>query len=522
MDRESFSHRHSHLIIILLAAVLGGVVTLAAIYGFRGQPVATPVYAQSGGLATAAAVESAYIEVAARTLPAVVNISAETVRTERLGRTPKDLEEMFKDFPFPFPFEFRFGPEDEGGQQVERRGQSLGSGWIYSSDGYIVTNWHVVQGASDIKVTLHDDPRDDRQYPAKVVGHDPRTELAVIKVDVNRKLPTLVLGDSDAVKVGQFCMAVGAPFGLQQTVTAGVVSAKGRFIPGQSKYIRIGDVIQTDAPINPGNSGGPLVNLRGEVIGINVAIVSQGLIPGNVGIGFAIPANTAKKVVPELISRGKVARGWLGIMIEDLTPNMRQFYGAPDGGALVTGIQKDAPAAKSDLREEDVIVGIDGQPVRDTWELQKAVADRKPGERVKLDVIRGKKRTQVELELGAMPEKYAGLESTEPAEEGGPAPSALGLTVAEITPEMAKTLSLPRQKGVVVLRVAPNSPAADKLQRGDVITRVNNNPINNLEDYQRAIEEARREKADFLIMRVERMGDEGEVLSTVVDIPTEW
>lgn len=502
--------------------MLGGILTLAAIYGLRGHPPGAPAYAQGGDLSTAAAVEQAYVEVAARTLPAVVNISAETVRTERLGRMPKDLEEMFRDFPFPFPFEFRFGPEDEGERQVERRGQSLGSGWIYSADGYIVTNWHVVQGASDIKVTLHDDARDDRQYPAKVVGHDPRTELAVIKVNVGRKLPTLVLGDSDAVKVGQFCMAVGAPFGLQQTVTAGVVSAKGRFIPGQSKYIRIGDVIQTDAPINPGNSGGPLVNLRGEVIGINVAIVSQGLIPGNVGIGFAIPSNTARKVVPELISRGKVARGWLGIMIEDLTPNMRQFYGAPDGGALVTGIQKDAPAAKSDLREDDVIVGIDGQPVRDTWELQKAVADRKPGERVRLDVIRGKKRIQVELELGEMPDKYAGLESTRPEGQAAAAPSALGLTVAEITPDMAKMMSLPRKRGVVVLKVAPDSPAADKIQRGDVITRINNNPINSLEDYQNAIEEARREKADFIIMRIERMGDEGEVLSTVIDIPTEW
>jgi serine protease Do len=534
MEGTSFSHRDSHIIMILLAALLGAVGTLAALYGFRGKTVAVgPVQAQS---TPATALEQRLVEVAAQVLPAVVNISAERVTRERL-RMPPDIEEFFRRFPF--PFEFRFGPEgeeSEGSQgsegeeqqeapQVERRGESLGSGWIYSEDGYVVTNSHVVQGASEIRVTPHDLPNDDRSYPARLIGSDLRSELAVLKIDAGRKLPTLKLGDSDAVKVGQICLAIGAPFGfhLQQTVTMGIVSAKGRVLPGQTKYIRIGDVIQTDAAINPGNSGGPLVNLQGEVIGINVAIISPGyqVVPGNVGIGFAIPSNTAAKVIPELIKHGKVARGWLGISIEDLTPNMRDFYGCPQGGALVTGIQPDGPAAKSDLKEEDVIVALDGQPIHDTWELQKAVADRKPGTTVRLDVVRNKKRLQVTLQLGEMPAKYAGTEiAKQPTEQRRAV--YLGIRVAEITPQLRQSLNLPAAKGVVILRVDPDSPAAGSLQRGDIITKINQAPITSLEDYQNTLEEARKAKAKFLIIHFTRRLEDGEVMSGVVDITPNW
>lgn len=526
MDREGFGHRHSHLVIILLAGVLGVLVTFLVLYGLRGQSVAvSPVQAQT---AAATSVEQSFVEVAKRTLPAVVNISAERVTREQARGLP-DAEEFFRQFPFPFPFEFRgepFGREQgdqdsEAPREFERRAQSLGSGWVWSEDGYIVTNAHVVAGASDIKVTLHDRGEDGRQYDAKVVGEDPRTELAVLKVDAGRKLPTLKLGDSGAAEVGQWAVAVGAPFGLQQTVTVGVISAKGRFLPGQNEYIRIGDVIQTDAAINPGNSGGPLVNLRGEVIGINVAIVSTGMVPGNVGIGFAIPAKTAQTVIPALIQHGRVARGWLGIIIEDLTPNMRKFYGAPEGGALVTGIQPDAPAAKSDLKEDDVIVAVGDQPVRDSWELQKAVADQPPGSRVQLTVIRGKKEHKVTIELGEMPAKYAGTEK-EKKEPPKPEVGLLGLRVSEITDTLKTSLKLPDVKGVVVLGVEADSPARGRLQKGDVITKINNSEVRSLDDYEAAVREARKAKAEFLIIRVSRTAQDGSTISSVVDIPTDW
>ncbi len=522
MERESFAHRHSHIIIILLAAILGGIVTLLVLYGFRGTPVATPpVHAQSSG--TAEAVERAFVRVAEHTLPAVVNISAE--RVERISEPgmPDELKDLFKRFPF--PFEFKFGPEEEGGQPLERKARSLGSGWIYSPDGYIVTNWHVVRGAKEIKVTLHDKKGDDRKYPAKLVGRDPRSELAVLKIDVDRKLPTLKLGDSDAVKVGQWALAFGAPFSLEQTVTVGIISAKGRFLedlPGLSKYVRIGDVLQTDAAINPGNSGGPLVNLRGEVIGINVAIVSPGfMVPGNVGIGFAIPSNTAKHVIPQLIKSGRVARGWLGIFIRDLTPNLREYYGAPEGGALVTGIKPDGPAAKSDLKEDDVIVAVNGKPVRDTWELQKAIADTRPGSTVTLDVIRNKKRIRIKVKVGEMPAKYAGLE-TEEKEKAPTTTAMLGLQVGEVTKQLREDMDLPDVQGVVILRVQPDSPAYGLLDRGDVITEINGVRVNDLDDYRQALEKARKSKAKFLVIKFVRKTEEGEVIKGVVDVTPKW
>ena len=526
MDREGFTHRHSHLIIILLAGVLGACLTLVAIYGIRGHTTQAPALADLDSSA-AVSVQNAFVDVAARALPAVVNISAEHISREK---AQPDLNQLFKDFPLPPGL--KPGPDDktpgggdeqgpQGQQPQAERGQSLGSGWIYSPDGYIITNYHVIQGGTNIKVTLYDDPNDDRQYPARVVGADARTELAVIKIDAPRKLPTLSLGDSDAVKVGQWSIAVGSPFGLQQTTTVGVISAKGRFVPGQSKYIRIGDVLQTDAAINPGNSGGPLCNIQGQVIGINVAIVSPGMVPGNVGIGFAIPAATAKTILPQLVKSGKVARGWLGITIEDLTPNMRDFYGAKDGGALVTGIQQEAPAAQSELKEDDVIVAVDGAKVRDTWELQKHVSERAPGSELTLDILRGKKPMQVKLKLGEMPAKYTGMDT---GKAGGPetAIAALGLKVAAVTPDVVKALDLQRKTGVVVLQVDTESPAYGQIQRGDIIAKINDTTISTVADYQRMVAEAQKAKAKFLIFRLERKGEEGETMSVVADIPTQW
>ena len=294
-------------------------------------------------------------------------------------------------------------------------------------------------------------------------------------------------------------------------------------LPGLSKYVRIGDVLQTDAAINPGNSGGPLVNLRGEVIGINVAILSPGfsMVPGNVGIGFAIPSNTAKRVVPELIKHGKVERGWLGIFIKDLTPNLREYYGAPDGGALVTGIKPDGPAAKSDLKEDDVIVGVNGKPIHNTWELQKAIAETKPGTKVTLDVIRNKKRTRVTVKVGKMPAKYEGYE-TEKKKETAEVASLLGLKVAEVTPELRESMDLPDVPGVVVLQVQPDSPAYGMLDRGDVITEIDHTRITGVDDYHKALTKARKEKAKFLVIHFVRKTEDGEIIKGVVDITPNW
>ncbi len=534
-----WGHRHSHIIIILLSVIAGAAIAGVVIYYPRVEPAVTlPVTAQP--LTT---LEEGFVAVAERARPAVVNISAERVEKRRLPTLP-DFEEFFRQFPWPFGepegregeekkpyrYEFRwpFGqPEQPEGKEKEPefkefRGRSLGSGWIYSADGYIVTNAHVVEGASDIKVQFYDVENDDRKYPANLIATDPKTELAVIKVEVNRKLPALSLGSSKDAKVGEWVIAVGSPLGLQQTVTAGIISAKGRTLPGTSKYIRLGDIIQTDAAINFGNSGGPLVNLQGEVVGINVAIAAQAPRPmaGNIGIGFSIASDTAKEVVPQLIKQKKVTRGWLGISIQELTPNLKDAYGA-EYGVLVSNIQSDSPASKSDLQAEDVIVAVDGEKVENTWDLQKAVMSKQPGTLVTLDVIRNKQPKQVKVKLGEMPGKYAGLE--QPQEETEPATKqALGLTVGELTSQIAEDLHLPADtEGVVAMEVDAGGPAAESVEKGDIITQINRQPVKSLDDYQQAIEQAKESGKDYVILHLLRMVD-GEVHRLIVDIAVNW
>ena len=541
------SHHHIHIIIILISVIAGAAIAGVVFYYPRAQQaVAPPVTAQQ-----LVDLEEGFVGVAQRVLPAVVNISAERVEQRRLRELP-DFEEFFRQFPRPFegpeeegqePRGFRFpwpfgqpeGDEEESEPKFEEfRGHSLGSGWIYSEDGYIVTNAHVVKGALEIKVQLYDVENDDTKYPATVVAIDPKTELAVIKVDVGRKLPVLSLGNSDAAQVGQWVVAVGSPLGLAQTVTAGIISAKGRFLPGASEYIRLGDIIQTDAAINFGNSGGPLVNLRGEVIGVSVAIASQAPRPmaGNIGIGFAIASDTVKQVVPQLIQKRKVTRGWLGIGIEDLSPNMKDFYGA-EYGALVSSIRPDTPASRSELQVDDVIVAVDDEKVKDTWDLQKVVMSRQPGAEVTLDVIRNKQHQQVQVKLGEMPAKYAGLEvpkeEAQPeAEEETEAPrdvvvsEMLGVKVAALASELARHLDLPEDAtGVVAVEVDSSGPAAGKVKAGDIITHINRQSITSLDEYNAALDQAQQSGRDYVILRVTRKAD-GEVLSFITDIPVEW
>jgi serine protease Do len=525
----SLVNRHSHITIILLSVIVGAMLAALVIYYPKVHTAAEAQTQVTGaGTGIIKELDRAFTSVADRTTPAVVSISVETV-----GGTPEvtgdddeqgqgsDPGDLFNN-PFFGPFFKDFRDKSGKGAQpkVQPRGHSLGSGWIYRDDGYIVTNSHVIRNADKITVRLHDVDGDETEYPAKLVGSDPKTELAVIKVDAKRKLPPLKLGSSKDTKVGQWVMAVGAPFELEQTVTVGVISAKGRFLPGQSKYIRIGDIIQTDASINPGNSGGPLVNMDGDVIGINVAIVSSGLTPGNVGIGFAIPSDTARYVVDELIQNKKVARGWLGITIGDLDDNMKDFYGTPSGGALVEGVNKDGPAVNSDLKVDDVIVAVDGEKTKDTWDLQKAVSVRRPGTEVTLGVIRDKKPVDVKIKLGEMPAKYAGLEDDKKQPTASQS-SPLGIKVEDLTPEIAQQLGLERKAGVVVRSVVTDGPSADRIESGDIITRVNRTVVNSVAEYNKAIDEARAAKATYVVVGYERQVD-GDMVSGRVSITPRW
>lgn len=462
--------------------------------------------------------------VAAKVLPAVVYINSDIVTPPdpRQEEMRKQLEELFRQ-QMPGYKQAPGGPQmpgddDQGdGSAAPKPRAAAGSGWIYQEDGYIVTNAHVVRGATKVTVKLHDRENDQKEYPAKIVGIDPRSELAVLKIDAGRKLPTLPLGDSDAMQIAAPVMAVGSPFQLQQTVTVGVVSARGRIISGESEYFRLGNLIQTDASINPGNSGGPLVNLKGEVIGINVAIASPGAtsVPVNIGIGFAIPSNVAKQVLPQLVKTGKVARGWLGVVIKELNDNLRDYYKVGDAGVLITQVNPDAPAAKV-LQANDIVTAIEGKPVRTSWDLQNAVANSAPKSRLNMEIMRNKQKMNVTVEVGEMPARYAGLEAEpgkgEAAEVAGPP-----ITVRNITPELAQARSLCRTQGVFIEQVGGD--LADRLQRGDVITKIDDNDIANVDQYKAIIAKATAAKRPFVVLTIERMNPDGNKMTDVVDVP---
>ena len=526
--RETDSHRHTHIFLILLSTLVGAAVTLVVLYGSGPARVMQTVNAQ----ADAEELESAFIKVAAESKPAVVNITARTVARhprmpQGMPQVPDEWRRFFED-PFFRPFGREGEGDEEGGEEApappmpdgERYGQSMGSGWIYSEDGYIVTNSHVIKGAMDIRVNLYDLENDDKDYEAKVIGNDPRTELALLKIDAGRKLPALKVGDSKGLKVGSWVMAVGSPFDLEQTVTVGVISAKGRMINPPEARFQLGDIIQTDASINPGNSGGPLVNLKGEVIGVNVAILANGLMPANVGIGFAIPAEVVEQVVPVLEEEGTFVRGWLGITLGRLNENMREHYEVPDGGVLVEEIRDDGPAKDSDLQAEDVIVSIDGEPVRDTYSLQKAVGNRRPGTELTLGIVRAGKKTEVKLALGETPAEFAGLDEKTPEEEEPAAAEAeLGLTLKEITAEIAEEKNLAEKAGVYVEEVKPGSEAAGKgIIPGDVILKINTTEVKTLADATGVMEAAATANDKFVIMRIARFTPNGDRLVITIDI----
>ncbi len=417
-------------------------------------------------------------DLAEKLKPAVVNIS--TTKTVRSGgfRSPFGQNSPFgRNFGGDDFFERFFG--DIPQRQFKQR--SLGSGFIISDDGYIFTNNHVVEQADKILVKLSD----GKEYEAKVIGKDANTDIALIKIKANGSLPVVETGDSDKLRVGEWVMAIGNPFGLEQTVTAGIVSAKGRVI-GAGPY---DNFIQTDASINPGNSGGPLFNMDGKVIGINTAIVAQGQ-----GIGFAIPINMAKTILPDLKSKGKVIRGWLGVSVQDISEEIAKNMNLKDReGALIADVFKGDPADKAGLKSGDVVIEINGKQVKDTHDLLMMIAAFRVGETIKVKIVRDGQEKTISITIAERTDK-AELASTQQSGE------AFGMTVQEITPEIARHLGLGAQKGLIVVDVQEGSVAEDVgIQPQDIILQVNKVKTTTMKEYQKEIAKA-GEKGSILLL----------------------
>lgn len=424
-------------------------------------------YAQSPGISRESVeflskTGQAMAEIAEAVRPAVVNIS--TVRTEQIEDIP--LSPFLED---PFFRKF-FGDQFRHQERPrEHRSESLGSGVIVSADGYILTNNHVIKNADKIQVLLSD----KRQFTGKVVGNDPKTDLAVIKIDA-KNLSSLTVGNSDDLKVGELVLAIGSPYGLNQTITMGIVSAVGRANVGIADYE---DFIQTDAAINPGNSGGALVNVKGELVGINTAIFST--TGGYQGIGFAIPSKMVKIVMNSLIEKGKVIRGWLGVSIQEITPELaRQFQLEKDYGTLVADVVEGSPAEKAGIMHGDVIIEFGGKQVDEPYNLRNIVAGTPPGTKVDVKVIRNGETKTFKLTIEELP--------TEDQKVPTEFKNALrGVSVQNLTPDVYRQLNIPeKMRGVVVSEIEVRSPAELKLMRGDVILEINRKAISNTNDYE--------------------------------------
>ncbi len=427
-----------------------------------------------------------FTDVAVAVSPAVVNIRTEKVITGG-GQVFRHFQSPFGNEQDPFRdfFERFFGDIP----RREFKQQSLGSGFCIDKEGYIVTNNHVVENADEIKVKL----KNGKEYDAKIVGRDAKTDIALIKVKSWEGSHTVKLGNSDALNVGEWVVAIGSPFGLEHTVTAGIVSAKGRVI-GSGPY---DDFIQTDASINPGNSGGPLINMQGEVVGINTAIFSRS--GGNVGIGFAIPINMAKGIIDQLQASGTVTRGWLGVSIQDLSPDLAEYYGVKNGkGALVGEVFKGDPADKAGIKPKDVIIEIDGKKIPDSRDLSQKIAEIPVGEDITLKVVRSGKERTFRVKIAKRTDEKESLAQKKPAEQ-----TNLGMTVATLTENLARRFDISEDEGVVVLRVEQGGPAnkAD-VQEGDLILEIDHKSVKTLEDYHAQIK--KMEEGDTISLLVKR------------------
>ncbi|MEW5908652.1 MAG: DegQ family serine endoprotease [Thermodesulfobacteriota bacterium] len=415
--------------------------------------------------------------------PAVVNIR--TVKTTKgSGRVfrhfmtpPGERNDPFQDF-----FERFFGDDP----QREFKQRSLGSGFIIDKEGYIITNNHVIDNADEIRVQLYN----EKEFEGKIIGRDPNTDIALIKIKSTRDLPVLKLGNSDSLKVGEWVVAIGNPFGLESTVTAGIVSAKGRVI-GSGPY---DDFIQTDASINPGNSGGPLINMEGEAVGINTAIIASGQ-----GIGFAIPINLAVGIIDQLKNRGEVTRGWLGVGIQDLKGEMAEYHGVKEGeGVLVVQVFPGDPAEKAGIQAKDIILEINGQKVKNTRQLTRLIADINVGDKVTVKYLRGGKEKTATVVIAKREDEKVASEKNDKGFE-----DEVGIQVSELTPEIAGRFNMPQTEGVVVIGVAAGSKGESSgVIVGDIIKEINHIPVNSVKKYRETMDKVKKgESVQMFIQR---------------------
>ena len=431
-------------------------------------------------IGTVEALSDAFAQVVDRVSPAVVFITIE--------KKPEQMPAGFFDngtdgpqgfFGFPFPPMFR-GPHGRTFDRPMQVGE--GSGFIVSADGYILTNNHVAGDADRMTVKLSD----GREFQAKLVGTDPQTEVALIKIDAT-DLPVVALGDSDTLRVGEWVLAIGSPFGLSHTVTSGIVSARGR---GDVRIVDYADFIQTDAAINPGNSGGPLLDIRGNVIGMNTAIMSRS--GGSDGVGFAIPINMVKYVADQLKNNGTVTRGFLGIGIQPLTPELAKYFGTKESnGILVSEVLPDSPAAKAGLQQDDVIVELNGQPVGDAGAFRSQIAMTPKGKDVGLTIARGGERINKSVSVGEKTSEELASESPRGVEKRE-TQGKLGIAIQPLTSDLAKQMGLDGKTGILVTEVAPGSPAMRAgIRGGDLITEVNRQPVKDLAEFQAAMKSSK-------------------------------
>ena len=461
-NKPVVSSRHS--IMLLLACMMSFILISSAVAVSSAELDKPP---------TVSMVPESFAALAKQSSPAVVNIS--TVKTVKNGgqvfrhyfgmpqgpMAPNNpFNQFFKNF-------FNNIPQ----QQLKET--SLGSGFIYDKSGYIITNTHVIDDSDQIKVKL----KDNKEYDAKVIGKDAVTDLALLKINAKEDLPTLPLGDSGKMQVGDWVIAIGNPFGLSDTVTAGIISAKGRVI-GEGPY---DDFIQTDASINPGNSGGPLINMEGQVVGINTAIIAG----GGGGIGFAIPIDMVKKVIPQLKEHGEVIRGWLGVAIQDLDTQLKSYYNVKSG-VLVTEVFPDNPAEKAGIKANDIILSVNGADVNSSRDLSMLIAGLPVGSKAEIKINRGGQILTKEVTISQRKESEVAALAGQPE---APAQSPLGLQVSNITPEIEQQLQLKNTEGVVVLNVAPDSKADQAgFGKGDIIRQINHKSVKDISDYDKIID----------------------------------
>jgi serine protease Do len=470
-------------VVLLCATFVGGAVIAKTSH--TSAKLEAPIFAPAvKNAAMAVPRAGSYAPLIKEALPEVVNIAS----SRMVHRSDEESNPMFDD-PLFRQFFGDKGPRSREPQQEKEQG--LGSGVIVATNGYILTNNHVVDGATDIKVSL----RDKREFTARIVGRDPKTDIAVLKVDADH-LAAIPLGDSSKVQVGDLAFAIGDPFGVGQTVTMGIVSATGRANLGIEDYE---DFIQTDAAINPGNSGGALIDGKGELIGINTAILSHS--GGNQGVGFAIPVNLAKRVMDQIVDHGHVVRGFLGATIQDVTPTMAKALGLNDAeGVLIGDVTAKGPAAQAGLKPGDVVMKMNGQSVADSAALRLQVSQTDPGTTVPLTVRRGNSTLDLNVKLGELPADH---EKT--AEDRSNLQSLQGLQVEPLTPAVRQQLHLGQEShGVVISQVDPNGAAAAAgIREGDVVEEVNHQPITRVSEFEQAMQSA---SGQAILLRVMRDG----------------